>query len=129
MTQQVKKVLSLIFKKNTKKFLQVKLGRGREAQNILMQRKAKVYIDILLVREPYDKQSIIIWYENMIYLTARVVRYRMANFKEVNESNFDFIYATIEIVSIYSCYFSPNMNHEDFTRAIANRKESIRKDR
>lgn len=107
MSQQVKKVLlSLIFKINTKKFLQVNLERGREAQNILMQRKAKVYIDILLVREPYDKQSIIIWYGNMIYLTARVVRYRMANFKEVNESNFDFIYVTIENVRIYSCYFS-----------------------
>lgn len=120
MSQQVKKVLlSLIFKLNTKKFLPVNLGRGKEAQHILMQRKAKVYIDILLVREPYDKQSIIIWYENM----------RMANFKEVNESNFDFIYATIENVRIYSCYFSPNINHEDFTRAIANRKESIRKDK
>lgn len=68
-----------------------------------------------------------IWYENMIYRAARVVCYRTANFKEVIESNFGFVYATIENVRIYSCYFSSNMNH--FIRAIAIHEQSIRKDR
>lgn len=68
-------------------------------------------------------------YENMIYRAARVVCYRTANFKEVIENNFVVVYATIENVRIYSCYFSLNMNHEDFIRAISNLEQSIRKDR
>lgn len=48
-----------------KKFLQVKLGRGREAQDLMMQKAAEDNIDILLVSEPYGKQPTSIWYEDI----------------------------------------------------------------
>lgn len=108
------------------KFLQINLGRGREAQDLMIQKAREDNIDILLISEPYSKLPTCIWYEDTSHRAAILVQSRNANISEINESNFGFVYATINNVRIYSCYFSPNLNHEDFVRAINNLEESIR---
>lgn len=104
----------------SKKFLQINLGRGKDAQALMMQKAAENDIDILLISEPYGKQSTYVWYEDTSHRAAILIRNKRTNIMEVNESNLGFVYVTINSVRIYSCYFSPNINHEDFTREINN---------
>ncbi|XP_037827412.1 uncharacterized protein LOC119615482 [Lucilia sericata] len=110
----------------TRKFLQINLGRGREAQDLMMQKAAEDDIDIVLVSEPYGKISSLNWYEDISHRAAIIIRNKNVNVKEIDESNIGFVYATVDNVRIYSCYFSPNTCHEEFAAAIINLEESIR---
>ena len=110
----------------TLKFLQVNLGRGREAQDLMTQKAVEENTDILLISEPYRKPLSQAWYEDSSKRAAIMIRNVRLTLHEVCESNAGFVYATIGRTRIYSCYFSPNMEHEQFVSAISNLEASIR---
>ena len=48
----------------TLNFLQINLGRGREAQDLMVQKATEENTDILLISEPYRKPLSQAWYED-----------------------------------------------------------------
>lgn len=108
------------------KMLQINIGHGREAHDLMMQKATESASDIVLISEPYRKPYSKIWYEDSTNRAAIMVMNRRLYVKEVNEGNPCFVYATVNGVRIYSCYFSPNMHITDFESAINRLELSIR---
>lgn len=108
------------------KFLQINLGRGREAQDLMIQKATEDNTDILLISEPYRRPSSQVWYEDTNHRAAIMVRNRRLIVSEVDESNAGFVYATVGKIRVYSCYYSPNMDYNVFTEALNVLEASIR---
>lgn len=110
----------------TIKFLQINLGRGREAQDLMIQKAAENNTDILLISEQYRKPTSQVWYEDTIHRAAIMIRNTKLIISEVDESNPCFVYATVGGIRIYSCYFAPSMEYTPFVAAITSLEASIR---
>lgn len=110
----------------TMKFLQINLGRGREAQDLMIQKATEDNKDILLISEPYRRPSSQVWYEDTNHRAAIMVRNRRLIMREVNESNAGFVYVTVGKIRVYSCYYSPQMDFNGFTEALNVLDASIR---
>lgn len=100
------------------KFLQINLGHGREAQDLMIQKAEEDNTDILLISEPYRNPPYQVWYEDTNHRAAIMVRNRRLVVSEVDESNAGFVYATVGKVRVYSCYYSPNMEYKLFAEAL-----------
>lgn len=111
------------------KFLQINLGRGREAQDLLMQKATEENTDVVLISEQYRNPTSQVWYEDKNKCAAIMIRNRSLLVSEVDETNSGFVYATIGKTRVYSCYFSPNMDFNEFEEAINALGDSIRRSR
>lgn len=108
------------------KLLQINLGRGREAQDLMMQKATEDNTDILLISEPYKNPTSQVWYEDTSHRAAIMIRNRRLKICEVNENNAGFVYATVGRIRIYSCYYSPNIDYNSFAEALTVLDVSIR---
>lgn len=108
------------------KFLQINLGRGREAQDLMLQKATEDNTDILLISEPYKNPQARVWYEDTSHRAAIMVMNRRLIIREVEESNAGFVYATVGKIRVYSCYYSPSMDYKLFADALDALDASIR---
>ena len=108
------------------KFLQLNLGRGKEAQNLLMQTAKERGADVLLISEQQK------WYENFaLYQDASRMAGILVCSPDLNIGNFlvtDAGFAWVELKGgrVNSCYFSPNDPFEIFEAQILLLEESLR---
>lgn len=108
------------------RFLQINLGRGREAQDLLSQVAAEKKVDVLIISEQYRKPEIGAWYQDTTGKAAIAVPNNNIKIGEVSKPTADFVWAEVENVRGYSCYFSPNRDYEDFMTQLDNLEESLR---
>ena len=111
------------------RFLQINLGRGREAQNLLMHVAAEKDVDVLLISEQYRKPQTGSWYEDRISTAAIMVRSNTLNIPKTGEQKSCFVWVEIEGIRVSSCYFSPNEEHDDFIQVLANLEDDLRSTR
>lgn len=108
------------------KCLQVNLGRGRQAQDLLLHKLLESNTDVAIISEQYKSPDSLVWYEDKTKQAAILVMNSKSNISEVNENNVGFVYATINSIRIYSCYFPPSLNLEQFIELIRKLESSIR---
>lgn len=108
------------------KYLQVNLGRGREAQDLLMQTAVERKVDVLLISEQYRKPELGCWFQDVSGRAAISVLNRELRVKEVGEQASNFVWIDVGGMRIYSCYFSPNDQNEEFARQLDELEESLR---
>lgn len=108
------------------RFLQINLGRGREAQDLLMQVAAEKKADVLIISEQYKKPDTGLWFQDTSGKAAIVVLNSAMRIREVSEHTADFVWAHLEGVRVYSCYFSPNLDYETYLRQLDRLEESLR---
>lgn len=106
------------------RFLQINLGRGQQAQDLLMQVSVERSIDILLITEQYKKRDG--WFEGATNRSAIAVRSSNINIGEANESAANFVWVNIQGLRVYSCYLSPTDTFDEFQRDLDELEESIR---
>ena len=100
------------------KFLQLNLGRGKEAQDLLMQTARERGADELLISEQHK------WSENSAcYLDASrragiLVCSPDLSIGDFLETDAGFVWVEVAVVRVYSCYFSPNDPFEIFETQI-----------
>lgn len=99
-------------------FIQVNLGNGREAQDLLMQVAAEKNVDILLISEQYRKPETGIWFQDTRARAAIMVKNRRLNITQAFERGAGFTWVEIEGVRVYSCYFSPNEELGQFEKDL-----------
>lgn len=109
-----------------KKYLQVNLGRGREAQDLLLQEAAEKSSDILIVSEQYKQPESGSWFQDTTGRAAIAVLNRDLNIREASDPVANFVWVEVDEVRVYSCYFSPNAQYDDFLRDLDELEESIR---
>lgn len=107
-------------------FLQINLGRGKQAQDLLMQVAREKDIDILLICEQYKKPSSAIWYQDKTSRAAIVGCSDKVRFSNFYETDKGYVWVETGKVRIYSCYFSPNDALEKFMREIDELEKSLR---
>lgn len=110
----------------TWKIMQINLGRGREAQDLMVQKSMEENADIILISEQYVKPESYIWYEDASKKAAIMIPKGSMRVDDVGEGNNGFVYATINGIRFYSCYFSPNVDYEVFVHMINILESSIR---
>lgn len=108
------------------KFLQINLGNGREAQDLLLQKATEVNCDIVIISEPYWKPLSGNWYQDNTKRAAILLLNKNLIIDSVCEENTGFVWITVNGVRIYSVYFSPNISMDQFTAGIDELESSIR---
>ncbi|KAI8126689.1 putative 115 kDa protein in type-1 retrotransposable element R1DM [Lucilia cuprina] len=108
------------------KFIQVNLGKGRHAQDLLLHKLSESYIDLALISEQYKRTDAQMWFEDSTKHAAILTMNRSLNIREVCEENESFTYVTINGIRIYSCYFPPSMDIEKFNENLNKLDTSIR---
>lgn len=108
------------------KFLQVNLGNGKHAQDLLIHNLLQNSIDIAIISEHYRRVESEIWIEDKTKRAAIIVMNRNIKVSEICEENEGFVYATINGVRIYSCYYPPSMDINQFEEQINKLEMSIR---
>lgn len=96
------------------KILQVNLGIGRNAQDLMIQKLLESNTDIALVSEPYKTLDSLIWFEDATKRAAIQILDNSVNITEVSEENEGFVFVTLNGIRIYSCYFPPSMENDIF---------------
>lgn len=108
------------------RYLQVNLGRGREAQDLLTQVAVEKSTDILIVCEHYKQPECESWFQDTTARAAIAVLNRGLNIRKVCDTTPNFVWVDVEGVRVYSCYFSPNVHYDDFLHDLDELEESIR---
>lgn len=106
--------------------LQINLGRGREAQDLLMQTAVEKEVDLLLICEQYQKVETAMWYQDQTAKSAIMVRNRSLRVGRICEESSGFTWIETEGLRIYSCYYSPNDQYDKFLRDIDELERSMR---
>ncbi|KAI8125012.1 Retrovirus-related Pol polyprotein from type-1 retrotransposable element R1 [Lucilia cuprina] len=100
--------------------------RGREAQDLMMQKASETHTDILLISEPYKKPATQTWYEDKRHGAAIMLRNNTLTVRDICQEHAGFVYATIGQLRIYSCYIPPSLDFPTFVTTIQNLENSIR---
>ena len=108
------------------RFLKINLGRGRQVQNLLMHVAAEKDVDVLIISEQYRKSQTGSWFEDRTSRAAIMVRNNTLNIQDIGEQKSCFVWVEIEGIRVYSCYFSPNEEHDNFIQALANLEDDLR---
>lgn len=108
------------------RFLQINLGKGKEAQDLLLQTAIEKEIDLLLICEQYRKPETKIWYQDQTEKTAIMITNKCIQIKEVTEDHNSFIWMEISDLRIYSCYLSPNATYDSFLKNLDELENSMR---
>ena len=108
------------------KFLQLNLGRGREAQNHLMQTARERGADVLLISEQHKWSENSAWYQDASRKAGILVCSPDLSIADFLETDSGFVWVEVAGVRVYSCYFSPNDPLEIFETQILLLEESLK---
>ncbi|KAI8129373.1 Retrovirus-related Pol polyprotein from type-1 retrotransposable element R1 [Lucilia cuprina] len=108
------------------KVIQINLGRGRHAQDLLLHKLTESNIDVALISEQYKRSDSQIWFEDATKRAAIIVMNKYININEACEVNEFFVFATLNGIRIYSCYFPPSMDIVNFSENLSKLEMSIR---
>ena len=108
------------------KFLQLNLGRGKEAQNLLMQTAKERGAEVLLISEQHKWSENSAWYQDASRRPGILVCSSDLNIGDFLETNAGFVLVEVAGVRVYSCYFSPNDPFEIIKTQILLLEESLR---
>ena len=108
------------------KFLQINLGRGKEAQKLLMQTARERGADVLLISDQHKWSENSAWYQDASRRSGILVCSPDLSIADFLETDAGFVWVDVAGVRVYSCYFSPNDTFEIFEIQILLLKESLK---
>ena len=108
------------------KFLQLNLGRGKEAHNLLMQTARERGADVLLISEQHKWSENSAWCLDASRRAGILVCSPDLNIGGFLETDAEFVWVEMAGVRVYSCFFSPNDPFEIFETRILLLEESLR---
>ena len=108
------------------KFLQLNLGRVKEAQNLLMQTARDRGADLLLISEQQKCSENSAWYQDASRRAGILVCSSDLSIRDSLETDAGFVWVEMAGVRVYSCYFSPSDPFEIFETQILLLEESLR---
>ena len=100
------------------KFLQLKLKRGKGAQDLLMQTAWEREADVLLISEQCKWSENSAWFQNASRRAAILVCSPDLSVGDFLESDAGFVWLEVAGVRVYSCFFSPGDPFEVFETQI-----------
>ena len=107
------------------KFLKLNLGRGKEAQNLLMQTAKERGADVLLISEQHTWSENSTLYQDASRRAGILVCSPDLNIEDFLETDTGFVWAQVAGVRVCSCYFSPNDPFKIFETQILLLEESL----
>ena len=107
------------------KFLQLNLGRGKEAQNLLMQIPRQRRADVLPIIEQRKWPENSAWYQDASRGAGILICSLDLSIGDFLETDAGFICLEVVWLREYSCYFSPNDPFEIFETQILLLEESL----
>lgn len=110
------------------KILQINLGRGREAQDLMFNNASQKGIDIILVSEQYAKIEGKPWFQDVLGKAAICVINPRITIDKIEENNENFVVIYTNGIRIYSCYYSPNIETDDFLRRLGHIEENLKRE-
>ena len=108
------------------KFLQLNLGRGKEAQNLLMQTARESRADVMLISGQHKWSENSAWYQDASRRAGILVCSPDLSIGDFLETDTGFVWMEVAGVRVYSCYFSPNDLFEIFETQILLLEESLK---
>ena len=108
------------------KFLQLNLGRGKDAQDLLMQASRERGADVLLISEQYKWSENSAWYQDASRRADILVFNTDLGVGDFLETDAGFVWVEVAGVRVYSCYFSPGDPFDFFETPILLLGESLR---
>ena len=100
------------------KFLQLNHGRGKDAQDHLMQTVRERGADVLLISEQYKWFGNSSWFQDASRRAGILVCGPDLSVRDSLESDAGFVWVEVAGVHVYSCYFSPNDPFDVFQTQI-----------
>ena len=100
------------------KFLQLNLGRGNEAQDLLMPTARERRDDMLFISEQHKWSENSFWYQDASRRAGILVCSPDLSIGNFLKTDAGFVWVKVEGVRVYSCYFSPNDPFEIFRKAL-----------
>ena len=101
------------------KFLQLNLGRGKDAQDLLMQTARERGSHVLLITEQYKWSENAAWYQDTSRRAGTLVCNPDLGVGDFLETDAGFVWVEVAGVRMYSCYFSPGDPFDVFeTRGV-----------
>ena len=104
------------------KFLQLNLGRGKEAQNLLMPTAKERGADVLLISEQHKWSENSAWYQDASRRAGILVCSPDLSIGDFLKTDVGFVWVEVAGVCVYSCYFSPSDPLEIFETQIVSGK-------
>ena len=104
------------------KFLQLNLGRVKEAQNLLMQTAKERGADVLLISEQHKWSENSAWYQDASRRAGILVCSPDLSIGDFLKTDVGFVWVEVAGVCVYSCYFSPSDPLEIFETQIVSGK-------
>ena len=108
------------------KFLQLNLGRRKEAQNLLMQTARERRAVVLLISEQHKWFENSAWYQDASRMAGILVCNPDLSIADFLEADAEIVWVGVTKVRVYSCYFSPNDPFEIFETQILLLEESLK---
>ena len=108
------------------KFLQLNLGRGKEAQNLLMHTARERRADVLFISEQHKWSENSSWYQDASRRAGILVYSPDLRIADFLETDAGFVSVEVAGVRVYSCYFSPNDPFKIFETQILLHQESLK---
>ena len=111
------------------KVLQANLNHCRVAQDLLAQEVISREVDVVLVAEPYDLRQSSAWLVDEDGVAGLIATQRPGNYKAVSalERGHGWVAASVDGVTFYSVYFSPNRPLAEFETFLDDIGCSIRR--
>ena len=107
------------------KFLQLILGRGKVAQDLLMQTARERGAEVLLISEQYKWSENSSWFQDASRRASILVCSPDLSIGDFLESDAGFVWVEEAGVRLYSCYFSPSDPFEAFETQILLLEKSL----
>ena len=108
------------------KFRQLNLGRGKEAQNLLMQTARERRANVLLIREQHKWSENSAWYQDASRRAWILVCSPNLSIADFLETDAGFVWVEVSGVRVYSCCFSPSDPIDIFETQILLLEESLK---
>ena len=108
------------------KFLQLNLGRGKDAQELLMQTARERGADVLLISEQYKWSENSAWFQDASRRAGILVCNPDLGVGDLLETDAGFVWVEVARVRVCSCYFSPSDPFDVLETQILLLEESLR---
>ena len=108
------------------KFLQLNPGRGKEAQNLLMQTARERRADVLHISEQHKQSENFACYQDASRRAGILVCSSDLSIGDFLKTDTGFVWVEVAGARVYCCYFTPNDAFEIFETQIVLLEESLR---
>jgi len=115
---------NIIIKMRSLNILQINLNRSRAAHDLLENSVAEQKIDVVLVSEPNCRLAQLWITDDLKDVGIRIGK-TDGVVEEARGKGNGFVWASINSVILYSCYFSPNRSKEEFEEFLVELEESV----